>query len=218
MILAAIGDIGGNWPALDAVLRWIDAEGIQTLVNTGDCAVGAPWPNEVIDTLRRRNVPTVQGESDRRLARFHRNRATLGRKCSPAEFEALRRAHAACRSENLEFLGRLPRTLRLTVDGIAIGVIPGDPASPGPDAEGPAFLRLRESMPVQILVIGGARGPFARWAADTLIVNPGSVGKSGEEGVARLAIISTETEPWPVEFPSVFYETPRALSGAEKGA
>ena len=65
MIFAAFGGVRGNLSALEAILAAVDAEGIQTLVNTGDCVVGGPAPNEVIELLRLRRIPTVQGQSDR---------------------------------------------------------------------------------------------------------------------------------------------------------
>ncbi len=72
MLMAALGDIHGNLPALQAVLDAIDAEGIQTVVNTGDTVVGYPWPDDVIARLRERDVPSAQSESDRTVFRLAR--------------------------------------------------------------------------------------------------------------------------------------------------
>ena len=51
-MLAVFGDIHGNLPAFEVVLRDIDAAGIQAMVNTGDIVVGHPWGNEVVDIVR----------------------------------------------------------------------------------------------------------------------------------------------------------------------
>ena len=50
MRVAAISDIHGNLPALEAVLAEIDAEGVDEIVVAGDTAHG-PWPAEVVDLL-----------------------------------------------------------------------------------------------------------------------------------------------------------------------
>lgn len=111
MILGAFGDVRGNISALEKVLSSFDEEGIQTLVNTGDCVCGHSSPNEVIALLRSRNIVGVQGLWDRRVVRFQRKRETLRRTLNEKDFELLEEAYAAVSSENLEYLRSLPKSL-----------------------------------------------------------------------------------------------------------
>ena len=205
MLLAALGDIHGNLPALEAVLEEIDEAGIQTVVNTGDCVAGHPWPNEVIDHLDARNILTVQGEMDRFVSRFLRNQGSLKKRCTPDQFEVLRWAHENTRSDNLEFLRALPRTRTLVVDGVAIFVCHGvgERQSRGlrEDDKLDNFRRLRETAPAQLIISGRTHKPFARWVDDTLFVNPGAVDPDVTDAArACYATIDTEKDPWETHF------------------
>ena len=228
MILAAIGDIHGNLFALEAVLAEIDAEGIQTIVNTGDCVAGHPWPNEVIQTLKARRIPTVQGNCDRHVLRAQRKRKGLMKRYGAASFEVLEEAHQACSAGSLEYLRALPRTLELTIDGVVVALCHGTPASQSERLfehdEASRFQRQRECASAAPLVICGAtHQPYRRAVDGTLFVNPGSVGAPedaaddlsvmggvGTEApaAASYALITTEEEPWHVEFHKVAYSVP----------
>lgn len=200
MILAAIGDIGGHADALAAVLADIDAAGIQTIVNTGDSVAGGPRPNETIALLRTRDIPSVQGDMDRRVARLVRKQRTLRAECTPEVFEALQRTYEALRSDHVEFLAGLPRERRLSIDGLAIYVCHGSPhgQEEGLGEGDPLILfqRFREVAEAAIVVTGHTRTPFSRMLDGTLFVNPGAVG----DVPACYAVVDTEAEPWSVTF------------------
>ena len=204
MIFAAIGGIHGNLPALEAVLEAIDEEGIQTIVNTGDCAVGHPWANETIALLRDRKIPTVQGEMDRRLVRARRKEETLREKLDPETFARLEEAFAACDSVNIEWLRGLPRKLTLTIDGVDIvlchGTLTSQSQSLAADDMQERFQRQREVNPAPIIVCGRSAAPYAREVDGTLFVNPGLL---GEGQSARYAIVSTEAEPYTAELRAI---------------
>ncbi|WP_413733902.1 metallophosphoesterase family protein [Sodalis sp. RH21] len=52
--IAIFSDVHANLPALNAVLRDIDARGITDIFCLGDLVDFAPWPNEVIELIRKR--------------------------------------------------------------------------------------------------------------------------------------------------------------------
>lgn len=210
MYLAAIGDIHGNLPALEAVVAAIDDAGIQTIVNTGDAVVGHPWPNEVIALLRSRNIPSVQGELDRRVVHFLRKQETLRRKLSQDEFDALTKTFAAIQSNNLEFLRNLPRHRMLHVEGIDICVCHGTPTSQsdtlGEEDQPGKFRRVREMTNAHIVISGATHRPFSRTVDATLFVNPGAVGvATAGARTAVYAIVDTETEPWEARIQELSY-------------
>jgi putative phosphoesterase len=64
--VAAISDIHGNLPALEAVLEEIDREGVDAIVVAGDTTSG-PWATEVFDVLETRGVRHVRGNADREV-------------------------------------------------------------------------------------------------------------------------------------------------------
>ena len=64
MRLAVISDIHGNWNALQAVLNDMDTAVIDDVVCLGDNIGYGPEPNEVIDALRQREIPSVLGNHE----------------------------------------------------------------------------------------------------------------------------------------------------------
>jgi putative phosphoesterase len=211
VLLAALGDIHGNLPALEAVLRDVDDAGIQTILNTGDCVVGFPWPNEVVELVRDREIPTAQGELDRFAVRFTRKEKTFRDKWPHADYEALRWTHENTRSEYLEWLRGLPKTVSQTLEDITIVVCHGTLSSLSEQLleEDPIerFERQRENANSRIVICGRTHRGFKRFVADTLFVNPGSVGMPSDAGsLASYAIIDTERNPWRVTHKRVVYD------------
>ena len=62
--LAVFSDIHGNLHALKAVLEAIDELGIKDLFCCGDVVGYGAYPNECIDLLRTRSIPTLCGNHD----------------------------------------------------------------------------------------------------------------------------------------------------------
>jgi predicted phosphodiesterase len=208
MVLAAFGEVRGNFPALDAVLAAIDDAGIRTVVCTGNLAVGYPYPNEVIDLIERRNIASVQGVHDKLTAAIVRSgKKTLSR-VDAETAHALQWTYDRLTSANIEVLRALPRTQRLTVDGVDVCVCSGAPEAVndviGPETPDAKFQRYREAARADIVIGGNSRTPFDRLVEDTLFVNPGSVGDDPRGGA--YAIVSTESEPWSVEHCVVEYD------------
>ncbi|MBA2332318.1 MAG: metallophosphoesterase family protein [Actinobacteria bacterium] len=64
MRVAALSDVHGNLPALEAVLAEIDAVDVEAIVCCGDVAAG-PFPRECLEVLRSREAVFVRGNADR---------------------------------------------------------------------------------------------------------------------------------------------------------
>ena len=62
--IAVFGDLHGNSAATEAVLAAIDAEAPDRIVCLGDLVGYGARPNEVIDRIRRRDIPTIMGNYD----------------------------------------------------------------------------------------------------------------------------------------------------------
>ena len=66
MRVAALYDIHGNLPALEAVLAEVEREGFDAIVIGGDIASGPPQPREVVELVR--SLPSahcIRGNADR---------------------------------------------------------------------------------------------------------------------------------------------------------
>ena len=66
MRVAALYDIHGNVPALDAVLAEVEREGVDLIVFGGDVAAG-PMPAETIERMRAAGGRCVMGNADRQM-------------------------------------------------------------------------------------------------------------------------------------------------------
>jgi putative phosphoesterase len=62
--VAALYDVHGNLPALDAVLDEVEREGVDAIVSGGDVVWG-PMPAECLERLRAANARFVRGNADR---------------------------------------------------------------------------------------------------------------------------------------------------------
>ena len=66
MRVAALYDIHGNYPALEAVLAEVEREGVDAVVVGGDIASGPPQPREVVERVRSLpNAHCIRGNADR---------------------------------------------------------------------------------------------------------------------------------------------------------
>jgi putative phosphoesterase len=64
--VAALYDIHGNFPALEAVLAEVEREGVDAIVVGGDIASGPPQPREVVELVRSLpNAHVIRGNADR---------------------------------------------------------------------------------------------------------------------------------------------------------
>lgn len=212
MILAAIGGVQGRLPALQAVLDDIDREGIESIICTGDVAVGHGWPNEVIDLLQQRHIRCVQGARDRQVVRFLRKQKSILARTDDDEYSALTYTYEQLSSGHLEYLRGLKKDLLLAFDGIEVLLCHGSPANPSDilldsDANH-RYQRQREVASAPIIVHGGTALPHVRRVLGTLFVNPGALAMdAARPGHASYAVVSTESEPWAAEIRFVAYDT-----------
>jgi predicted phosphodiesterase len=178
--IAALYDIHGNLPALDAVLADASALGVTEVVLGGDVVPG-PMPREALDRLLSLELPAqfIMGNTDREtLIRAHGGTSTA----VPPQFEApikwsadqLDRAHTSA-------MESWPATLRVSIHGI--GDVLFCHASPRNDVdvftkETPEemLLPIIEAARTAVVVCGHTHMQFDRMIGTTRVVNAGSVG------------------------------------------
>lgn len=64
MRLALFSDIHANLPALEAFFEDLEKREIDSIYCLGDLVGYNIWPNEVIEEIRKRNIPTIAGNYD----------------------------------------------------------------------------------------------------------------------------------------------------------
>jgi putative phosphoesterase len=187
MRVAAIYDIHGNLPALEAVLRDVVQERVDRVVVGGDVLPG-PMPRETIECLRHVEIPVafIRGNGDREVLARIRGIETGA---VPEPFrESMRWNAAQLRAEDESLLESWPATLRLQIDGL--GEVLFCHATPRNDTD--IFTRLTpedrllpifDGVGAPLVVCGHTHMQFDRTVGATRIVNAGSVGMPfGEPG------------------------------------
>jgi putative phosphoesterase len=175
MRVAALYDIHGNLPALEAVLDEVQHAGVEQIVVGGDVLPG-PMPSESLARLLDSPIPVrfIQGNGDREVV------APTG--AVPELYrESMRWNAAQLTAQDRQRLANWPATLRMTVDGL--GDLLFCHATPRNDNE--IFTRLTPEetllpifagLDVAIVVCGHTHMQFDRSVGSVRVVNAGSVG------------------------------------------
>jgi predicted phosphodiesterase len=177
--VAALYDVHGNLPALDAVLAEVDAAAI---VVVGGDVVPGPMPRETLDRLRALGPRArfLRGNTDRLVVDAFDGRE-LPAKLPPIVREQLAWSAAQLDRDGRDFLAALPQTLTLAVRGL--GEVLFCHATPRSDEEivtavTPAE-RVRpmlDGTAARLVVCGHTHMQFDRTVDDVRVVNAGSVG------------------------------------------
>jgi predicted phosphodiesterase len=233
--IAAISDIHGNLPALEAVLADIARVGADVTVNLGDILSGPLWPVETAERLMALDLPTIAGNHERQVLTQARERMS----------EADRFTAERLGERHREWLRSLPPTLRLTEAVLCVHGTPGsdlvywlETAVPGFEPQGFAGVRPATAAEVaerlgdvqaELVLCGHTHMPRAMQCGDTLIANPGSVGLQAfdddhlhvhvmEVGAphARWALLERRPAGWQVSLHAVAYDWEAAAAQAER--
>ncbi|NRD23734.1 metallophosphoesterase family protein [Winogradskyella litoriviva] len=229
MRIAFFSDIHANLPALDAFFKDVESEHIDAIYCLGDLVGYNVWPNEVVNEIRKRNIPTIMGNHDEALL-------------LPAVQESTPSNRGLTRSlvstKNRDYLINLPRHLALNfmtkhepfnllmVHG-SVKAINDYMVEDYPEAD---VLQMMQSQHADVLLCGHTHKPFHRVLKSKNVykhvVNIGSVGKP-KDGDTRLcyAILelnqnSTPTNPKAIKviFKRAEYDVEKAAKAIESSA
>jgi len=178
--VAALYDIHGNLPALEAALDAADAAGADTILVGGDVVLG-PMPRETIDRLLAMGgrAHFVRGNCDRLVVDAFDGRPNA--RLPAAVQESIAWAAARLDRSHRDFLAELPLTIGAEVDGV--GEVLFCHATPRSDEE--IFTALTPAERVRpmlagatppVVVCGHTHMQFDRAVDGVRVVNAGSVG------------------------------------------
>jgi len=224
-----ISDIHGNLPALEAVLTHLDHQSDLTGVyHLGDLVGYAPWPNEVVDLLRKRAVPGVAGNYDSTTA--------TGYEHCGCKYEDPRQASLSHESyswtlmnvtpETKRWLGSLPfridvRPLGGHTAGPQLILIHGNPVLNTvywtEDRSDSFCLKMADRLGAKsgdVVAFGHTHKPWHRTVKGIHFVNTGSVGRPKDgDWRAGYAAVEMDGETVEVDFVRVEYDLERATAG-----
>jgi putative phosphoesterase len=215
LTVAALYDVHGNLPALEAVLAELDAD----LILVGGDVVAGPWPAETLGRLRALGdrVRFIRGNADREVVEPSREGRAGGP--PPGVMEFVRERLTV---DQLEFLAALPLTETVKVNGL--GEVLFCHATPRSDEElltrispDERWLAALAGVEATVVVCGHTHVQFDRMIDGYRVVNAGSVGMPYErEPGAYWLVLGPDVElrrtacdvpdisssGWPEEWPS----------------
>ena len=222
MRLALISDIHANSPALNAVLQDIARRpGVAATYHLGDLVGYAPWPDEVIATLRREAIPGVAGNYDSTVATDYKHCGC--RYEDPRQEELSHLSYAWTRAnvsaETRQYLGGLPfridiRPLGGHTNGPTIILIHGNQVLNTvyvtEDRSDDFLLKMGQSAgakPGDVVCFGHTHIPWHRVVGGVHFVNTGSVGRPKDgDWRACYALLDADGQTVSVEFVRVEYD------------
>ena len=180
MPVAAIYDIHGNLPALEAVLADIRQADVDLVVVGGDVVPG-PMPVETLDYLDRLEIPSlcIRGNGEREVLALLDGESSVA--VPESYLPAMRWVARQLQPEHVQRIRNWP--LSVTVEVSGVGPVLFCHATPRRDAE--LFTRLTPdeelipafgSLAVPTVVCGHTHMQFERRIAGCRVCNAGSVG------------------------------------------
>ncbi len=226
MRFAAVSDIHGNLPALEAVIADIDRRRVRDVVNLGDSLSGPLWPVETASRLMALGWPTLAGNHERQLltlliARMGQTDAATA---------------AVLPTDVHEWMASLPKTLE---PGDNVLLCHGTPTSDhsywlhkaeaGHMRDASAREVENDATTHDLVLCGHTHLPRSMTLADgRQVANPGSVGLPAyEDDLPSYHVIETGTPDaryliaelldgkWLIELHSVAYDSDMAARRAE---
>ncbi len=208
MRVAALYDIHGNLPALEAVLEQVRTAGVERIVIGGDVVPG-PMPRETLERLLGLDLPVqfIHGNCERavlaQLAAPDPESVTYWGTASgqplPEPYRSSMRWSARQVADYESVLAGWPRTLRLEIGGLGpVLFCHGTPRSETEiftrrTAES-RLLPLFEGLGVSVVVCGHTHMQFDRRVGGTRVVNAGSVGMPFGKPGAFWALLGPDVE------------------------
>jgi putative phosphoesterase len=223
MRLAIFSDIHGNRHALEAVWADLEAQHPQAVYCLGDLVGYGAYPNEVVDFLRARGIPTIMGNYDEGVG-FDLD------DCGCAYRGADERARGDVsrlwsqqhtRADNKLFLQGLPMHFRLEETKPTLLLVHGSPRKINEylfeDRPAATFERLAALAGTDVIAFGHTHKPYQKRVGKALFVNVGSVGKPHDgDPRACYAVVDLGRETL-VEFRRVPYDVAAAAEAVRDG-
>lgn len=189
MRLALLADVHANLPALQAVLKDVDAVGVDQIWVAGDLVGYNPWPNEVLQTLRERRVRAIRGNHDR--AALTGDTSWFNELAA----DAIRWTRIVLTPASVGYLKSLEDRMRLSLPHGIIAMYHGSPRDDDeyvmPWAADEALVSLAQA---HFVILGHTHVPMAFSSRYGILVNPGSVGQPRDRDPrAAWALLETAT-------------------------
>ncbi|MFW6458926.1 MAG: metallophosphoesterase family protein [Halodesulfurarchaeum sp.] len=219
------GDIHGNITALEAVFEDMEERGAgSNRYCLGDLVGYGTFPNEVVEFVRSRPIPTIQGNYDRGVGM---NSDDCG--CAyQTEIERKRGDRSIAwtndviTDDNREFLRSLDTQLAFDLGDLRVVLVHGSPRRINEylyaDRPDESFERLLDTVEADVLVCGHTHLPYHReLPSGRHVVNAGSVGKPKDDDPrAGYVVLTASGADLEVQMIRVEYDVEREAAAIER--
>lgn len=196
MRIALFSDIHANLPALEAFFKDVESRDTDAIYCLGDLVGYNIWPNEVIDEIRKRGIPTIAGNYDFGIGRSSDDCGCAYKTDDEKENGKVSIAFTndIVKDEQRAYLRTLPSHIRLDFQlndkPLSVLLVHGSPRKVNEylfeDREEKSMIRIMEQANADVMLFGHTHKPYHR-ILDSVqtdgsdyfrhAINIGSVGK-----------------------------------------
>jgi putative phosphoesterase len=241
MRIALFSDIHANLPALESCLKSIEEKRPDAIYCLGDLVGYNIWPNEVINEIRKRSIPTIAGNYDQGIG-------LMSDECGCAYKTELEKemgkisisyTNSIVNAEERNYLKTLPSHIKvefqLSGDKIILLLVHGSPRKINEylfeDRDEKSLLRIMEQADADIMCFGHTHKPYYKVlptgsTTNTQYrhaINIGSVGKPKDDNPKGCYVIlninsgssNSNKDAVQVEFIRFDYDSEKAAKAVE---
>ncbi len=195
MNIALFSDIHANLPALEAFFKDVDSRNPDAIYCLGDLVGYNIWPNEVVNEIRKRKIPTIAGNYDFGIGRMS-DECGCAYKTEPEKDMgkiSISFTNSIIKDAERKYLRTLPAHIKvefqLNDDKLNLLLVHGSPRKINEylfeDREEKSMLRIMDQADADIMCFGHTHKPYHRILNSQVegknhfrhAVNIGSVGK-----------------------------------------
>ena len=207
MKIALFSDIHANLPALEACLADIDSRKPDAIYCLGDLVGYNIWPNEVINIIRQRGIPTIAGNYDFGIGRMSNDCGCAYKTDDEKDMGkiSISYTNSIVKDEEREYLRTLPAHIRvefqLNEHKLNLLLVHGSPRKINEylfeDRDEKSMLRIMETADADIMCFGHTHKPYHRIIGNEEnihyrhAINIGSVGKPKDNDVQGCYVMLT---------------------------
>ncbi len=213
MKIAVISDIHSNIGALEAVLEDIEKRRPESIICAGDLVGYAPFPNKVIELLKKRQIPCVMGNYDDAVGN---ERLICGCDFKDEKAQELGERSIAWTRENVhegnkEFLRNLPGEFHFRMGKYNVKIVHGSPHRLNEylceDIADDYLKELLTESNSDVLICGHTHIPYYKKLDDDKhVINAGSVGKPKHGDPHAVYVMIEISKTVQVDFRKVQYD------------
>lgn len=240
--IAFFSDIHANLPALEAFFNHLEISKPDAVYCLGDLVGYNIWPNEVIQEIRKRGIPTIAGNYDYGVGRASDDCGcaykTDEEKAMGVQSIAL--TNQLIQHEQRQYLRTLPAHIQLEYqlnnDSLFLLMVHGSPRKINEylfeDREEKSMLRIMETANADLMFFGHTHKPYHRIMEYEIAgkkayrhaVNLGSIGKPKDGDPRGCYVMLTlqdhsnkfDKDSLQIEFIRVAYDIKKAAKGVEE--